>query len=62
MFTRWRVPVPVAPPFPDRSLEAVGFTPGDVARKKVLEGDDAREERGEEEPLDERFRHAVQAL
>ncbi len=62
MFTGWRVLAPVAPPFPDRSLEAVGFASGDVARKKILEGDDAREERGEKEPLDERLRHAVQAL
>ena len=54
--------MPVAPPFPDRSLEAVGFTSGDVARKEVLEGNVAWKERGEEEPLDERLRHAVQVL
>ena len=62
MFAGWRVAAPVVPAFPDRSLEAVGLTSGDVPRKEVLERDVAWEERGEEEPLDERLRHAVQAL
>ena len=54
--------MPVAPPFPDRSLEAVGFASGGVAQKEVLEGNVAWKERGEEEPLDERLRRLVQAL
>ena len=62
MFAGWRVAAPVVPAFPDRSLEAVGLASGNVARKKVFEGDVAGDERREEKPLDERFWHAVQAL
>jgi len=53
--------VPVAPLFPHRSLEAVGFAHGDVARKEVLEKDVLGEERGKES-LDQRLRHTVQAF